>query len=472
MQVEAIHLPSWSFGEIRRRLGTDAVALTATAGVIRSWLDGRTLWNIHSAPKGGGVAELLRGVLPYALGLGVDVRWLVLHAPPQFFLVIKRIYHAIYGGEGNGQPLGAMERRIYDDVFATALPSLCSYVKSGDIVILHDPQSLGFAPALKKMGVTVLWRLHLGSEKSNDNTELARRFLEPYRESLAATLFLSERFAAAWGDPKARFVMQPSIDAHSTKNRFMSATEVRTVLTHAGLLSDSLTDAHKNPSCANPMRSQARFATGGTGLRADQPLVLQICRWDWMKDPVGLIREFSVFFDGCPTSDAALLIAGPELGSIADDPEGPEVLAAAMSERAKLSLAQQSRVHLALLPMNDIEDNAIIVNALQRHAQVVVQKSIAEGFGLSVTEAMWKGCGIVASAIGGIKDQIKTGVQGLLVEPSEIGAFGDSIGLLLSDESLIQTLGYRAHQRVADAFLTPSHLRSYAKLLLEIDDII
>jgi trehalose synthase len=198
-------------------------------------------------------------------------------------------------------------------------------------------------------------------------------------------------------------------------------------------------------------------------LRLDTPLVAQVSRWDRLKDPVGVLTGFVEHVQA--DEDPHLLLAGPDVTAVADDPEGAEVLAEVEAVWQHLPRAARRRVHLALLPMEDADENAIIVNAVQRRADVVVQKSLAEGFGLTVAEAMWKGRPVVASAVGGIQDQIEDGRTGCLVAPHDAAAFGRRVSALLADPHGAERMGTAAQARVRDRFLGPRHLAEYVELL-------
>ena len=201
----------------------------------------------------------------------------------------------------------------------------------------------------------------------------------------------------------------------------------------------------------------------GPAAPADAPLVVQISRWDRMKDMAGVMRGFVQHVD--PSFGAHLLLCGPAVAGVADDPEAAEVLDECKELWRQLPRAARSRVHLASIPMADPDENAAIVNAIQRHASVVVQKSLAEGFGLTVAEAMWKRKPVVASAVGGIVDQIEDGTHGLLVkDPHDLEAFGAAVESLLRDRELAAQLAENGRQRVIDEFLGDRHLEQYGVL--------
>ena len=193
-------------------------------------------------------------------------------------------------------------------------------------------------------------------------------------------------------------------------------------------------------------------------------MVCQVSRWDDLKDPIGVIEGFASGLSG--HDEAHLLLAGPDVEAVSDDPEGLEVFQRCIACRAGLAPERRARVHLASLPMVDTEENAAIVNAVQRHATIIVQKSLAEGFGLTVAEAMWKSRPVVASRIGGIQEQVVDGETGLLLDdPHDLAAFGATLARLLDDPALARRLGDAAHERVREEFLAPRHLAQYVALI-------
>jgi trehalose synthase len=199
-------------------------------------------------------------------------------------------------------------------------------------------------------------------------------------------------------------------------------------------------------------------------LRLDDPLVLQVSRWDALKDPLGVIRGFAAYVP--PETRAHLAYVGPGVEAVADDPEGARILRKSVEERGRLPAATRRRIHLVTLPMEDLDENAAMVNALQRHAAVIAQKSLAEGFGLTVAEAMWKARPVVASRIGGIQDQIVDGETGILLDdPLDLVAFGAAITQLLADAEHAEQMGQAAHERVREHFLSVRSLLDYLALI-------
>jgi trehalose synthase len=209
------------------------------------------------------------------------------------------------------------------------------------------------------------------------------------------------------------------------------------------------------------------FAAGSV-IPGDARLVMQVSRWDRLKDMTGVLRSFVDHLDRFP-ADVHLALVGPEVSGVSDDPEGAEVLEECVALWNELPAEHQERVHLIALPMDDVDENAHMVNALQHHATVVVQKSIVEGFGLTVTEPMWKGKPVVASKVGGIQDQIVDGASGLLLEdPEDLEGFADLLVRVLEDEELADELGRQARERVREMFLGDRHLIQYVQLFAEL----
>jgi trehalose synthase len=432
----------------------------------RQVLEGRTFWNVNSTAHGGGVAEMLRSLIGYARGVGIDARWVAIGGDAEFFRVTKRLHNGLHGYAGDGGPLGDAERRVYERVAAEHADLLAQRLAPADVVLLHDPQTAGMVAPLLAKGVPVIWRAHIGLDVPNDRAREAWRFLIGYIEPADAYVF--SRATYTWeGLAESKVtVIPPSIDAFSPKNHAMSFTSVTSVLRAAGLAAD-----HQHTSRAiferldgsvGRVEHEARVVEEHA-LRLDVPLVAQVSRWDRLKDPMGIVSAFAehVHADEAPH----LLLAGPDVTAVADDPEGAEVFEEVEAAWHGLPQRVRRRVHLALLPMDEADENASIVNALQRRADVVVQKSLAEGFGLTVSEAMWKGRPVVASDVGGIQDQIEDGQTGYLVDPADLPAFADRVNRLLADPHDAERMGTAAATRVRDLFLGPRHLGQYVALL-------
>jgi trehalose synthase len=198
-------------------------------------------------------------------------------------------------------------------------------------------------------------------------------------------------------------------------------------------------------------------------------MIVQVSRWDAMKDMGGVMEAFARHVDSGRTVE--LVLAGPVVSAVADDPEGGQVLQECWNQWRQLPHAVRARVQLVCLPMHDLEENAVIVNALQRHASVVTQKSLAEGFGLTAAEAMLKGTPVVASAVGGLVDQVIDGESGLLVQdPRDLAEFGAAVCRILDDEDLRRRLGAGARRRAIETHLGDTHLRRWLDVIHRLHD--
>ena len=459
--VDLGSLPLTGFDSVLPPAAAEALHEAERAG--RAELAGRRMWHVNSTARGGGVAEMLGPLLAYARGSGVDARWAVIGGDAPFFAITKRLHNRLHGVVGDGGPLGPAERATYDAALAPNAKDLAALLAPGDIVILHDPQTAGLIPRMPR-GVTVIWRCHVGLDEPNDLAREAWWFLEPYVLEADAYVFSREAFVWDELDPAKRAIIAPSIDVFAPKNAELAPAVVDAVLVAAGVRvgREGLPSFRRIDGRSGHVRRRARMLETRP-LDADERYVLQVSRWDSLKDPIGVIEGFARYV--VPNSDAHLIYAGPDIAAVADDPEGAEVYNYACTRWHALPPAARERVHLALLPMEDFEENAVIVNALQRAAAVVVQKSLAEGFGLTVAEAMWKRRAVVASRIGGIQDQIEHGVSGLLLDdPSALDGYGAAVLGLLDEPERAVAMGEAAHERVRDRFLGTHSLLDYLAL--------
>lgn len=455
-------------------IGADRTAelLEQDAPLARELFGGRRLFNVNSTADGGGVAEMLHVIAGYTLGVGLDGHWSVIDASTDFFALTKRLHNNLYGGPGDGGPLGDAERRSYLDALRPEAEAFAARLRPGDVVILHDHQVLGMAAAARAAGARVVWRCHVGTDTANEWTERGWAFLRPLVEAFAEAVVVSRRrFAPDWVDPARVAVIQPSIDPFAVKNQELEAGAAAAIAARAGIVGP----APGAPTFRREDGTVARVTRACQIVRehepppAGTPLVVQVSRWDPMKDMAGVMEAFAEGVLG--SGDAHLVLAGPTVEGVADDPEAAEVFEDCLKAWQTLPAAARRRVHLVLVPMDDVEENAAIVNALQRHAAVVTQKSLAEGFGLTVTEAMYKRRPVVASDVGGIADQIEDGVEGFLVAPRDPVAFADRVTALLHDPVLAARMGDAGRRRAVGSFLADTHLRRWltlcARLLAE-----
>jgi trehalose synthase len=432
----------------------------------RELLEGRTFWNVNSTAHGGGVAEMLRSLIGYVRGVGLDGRWVTIGGTPEFFDITKRLHNHLHGYSGDGGALGDAERAVYERVTAEHAELLAQRVAPSDVVLLHDPQTAGMVAPLVEKGVPVIWRAHIGLDVPNDIAREAWRFLIGYVERADAYVFSRPGYTWEGLDASKVTVIPPSIDAFSPKNHAMSFTAVTAVLRAAGLAADhhhrSRAIFERLDGTVGRVEHEARVIEEHA-LRLDVPLLAQVSRWDRLKDPLGIVTSFAEHVHA--DEEPHLLLAGPDVTAVADDPEGAAVFDEIEAAWHGLPQRVRRRVHLALLPMDEADENAVIVNALQRRADVVAQKSLAEGFGLTVAEAMWKGRPVVASDVGGIQDQIEDGHTGYLVPATDLVAFADRVNRLLADPHDAERMGAAAQTRVRDLFLGPRHLGQYVTLL-------
>ncbi|TIC87594.1 glycosyltransferase [Nocardioides sp. GY 10113] len=465
-EVEIGALPLRRFAEV---LPSERVlALEAAADAARRLLAGRIVWNVNSTAHGGGVAEILQTLLAYGRGAGVDTRWAVLAGDGSFFATTKRLHHLLHGAPGDGAALTEADHAHYERVLANNLDGWVDRVSPGDVVLLHDPQTAGMVEALRGRGARVVWRCHIGTDRTNAHTDRGWSFLRPYVEGADAWVFSRAAYVPPWLPAERVHVIAPSLDPFSAKNAPITPGDARAALDLAGIVADGASEGlgyTRRDGTRGAVRPHSDLLLDEHGpLPSDASVVLQVSRWDRLKDMAGVLTGFAGTIDLFP-DDAHLLLVGPDTAGVSDDPEGAEVLAECRELRAALPRAARDRVHLCCLPMDDVDENAHLVNALQRHADLVVQKSLVEGFGLTVTEPMWKGRAVLASAVGGIVDQIEDDVSGVLLEdPTDVDRFGVLAAGLLADDGRRDRLGAGAHARVLDRFLGDRHLIDYGEL--------
>lgn len=463
-----VHVEPMTLDRFASLVREEAVTeLATTQRRVRELLAGRTVWNVNSTAAGGGVAEMLQRLVAYGRGAGVDVRWLVLAGEGEFFRLTKRLHNRLHGSEGDGGGLGDAEREHYEKVLRRNAQELIGLIEPGDVVVLHDPQTAGLAAACREAGATTIWRSHIGTDVEGDEVREAWDFLRPYVEPAHAFVFTRQQYAPAWLDGRVH-IIPPSIDPFSVKNEVLDPAVVHATVAHIGVVAGG--NRHhravfeRRDGTPGRVDRCADVVRAGPAPDLDVPMVLQVSRWDRLKDMQGVMQGFAD--QVVAEVDAHLVLVGPSVAGVSDDPEGAEVFLECLAAWQGLPLAARERIQLVTLPMDDVEENAAMVNALQRHAAVVVQKSLQEGFGLTVAEAMYKRRAVVASAIGGIQDQIDDGESGRLVaDPSDLETFGRVLAELLRDDAERHRLGEAAHQRAVDRLLGNRHLLQFAELL-------
>jgi trehalose synthase len=464
--VSAVEVPRRPVSLLEPIIGGQRyLQLVRAADQVRRLMAGRTIWNVNSTAAGGGVAEMLQVLVGYVNDLDIPIGWLVVNGDARFFAITKRLHNQIHGDLAGG-PLGAAEAHHYTRMLTANAVELLGWIRPGDVALLHDPQTAGLAGPLARAGARVVWRCHIGVGWENDATRAGWDFLRPHLATPEWYVFSRREYVPAWLPEGKVSVIPPSIDPFSPKNQDLDAVTVRAILAKLGALEGAAPEA--------PARFVRRDGHGGTVTRPavitgegrpgpDDPVVLQVSRWDHLKDMAGVMRGFVDHV--VPDGGGYLMLAGPSVAGVADDPEGAAVYGECLLQWQDLPPAARARVLLVTLPLDDIDENAAMVNALQRHATVIAQKSLAEGFGLTVSEGMWKGRPVIGSAVGGIIDQIADGTGLLLPDPADLKAFGRAVRRLLVDPGEATQLGLAAHAHVRENYLGDVHLMRYAKLL-------
>jgi len=372
-------------------------------------LRGKTIRNINSTAVGGGVAEILTRMIPLLKGLDVDARWDVIRGDERFFIITKKMHNALHGVPAS---LDAEELEYFAEVNRRNTGDLDL---GGDIVFVHDPQPIGLVLGKKGSGQKWVWRCHIDFTNPQPRVwDFLREFIEKYD----AAVFSAPSFSRAL--PIRQVLISPSIDPLSDKNR-------------------ELTEEEKSRICA-------RF-----GLDRTRPIITQISRFDYLKDPVGVIKAYKIAKERV---DCQLVLAG---GGATDDPEGARVL-----EEVKLEASGDPDIFILYLPpASDIE-----INALQRVSNIVLQKSLKEGFGLTVAEALWKSKPVIASAVGGIPLQISHKYSGILTHSVEGTAYW--IKQLLQEPAYASRLGANGREHIQANYLITRHIREYLLLFLSL----
>ena len=444
-------------------------------------LDGRRVWMVNSTAQGGGVAEMLPRLVSILREVGIPTAWLVLETDRAgFFPLTKRLHNLIHD---SGDPvLESDDRTLYEAVSREAADDLARIVGDHDILVVHDPQPLGAGGIVRREGgPPSVWRCHIGLDRVSERTRAAWEFLRPWAEPYDRAVFSAPEYIPPFLEGRGETIA-PGLDPHGHKNRELSPHKLVGVLCNAHLA------VPYHPVLTGSFAETARrLSDGGTFEPAEgeneigllyRPVVVQVSRWDRLKGWRPLLDAF-VRLKGAdfePASDSArhrrrlqitrLILAGPDPASIQDDPEAREVLEDL--RRAWLELPTEIRRDVAIvtLPMASRKENALMVNALQRCATVVVQNSIQEGFGLTVTEAMWKGAAVLSSHACGPRHQIRDGPDGVLVrdpeDPEEIAAAMDG---LLSDPLRRTRLGESARLRVHQEFLVFRQAQAWLRCL-------
>jgi trehalose synthase len=373
-------------------------------------LKGKTVKNINSTAVGGGVAEILNRMVPLLKELGVNAQWDVIKGDSKFYEVTKKMHNALHG-----TPVEFTDEDI-KTYWQAQDSNLAQMDLNADIFFVHDPQPAGLIKKRKELGGKWVWRCHIDLSERN---EKVWSFLHPLVEQFDASVFSAPSFGQTLNIRQV--LIAPSIDPLSEKNKDLPQDYI-----------DSVLGQYKIPK--------------------DKPLITQVSRFDRLKDPVGVIDAYRL---AKKYSDCQLLLVG---GSATDDPEGAVVL-----NEVREKAGNDPDIHvLELAPTSHLE-----INALQRASAVIIQKSLKEGFGLTVTEGLWKGKPVIAGAVGGIPLQITHKYSGVLTHSVEGAAYW--LKQLLQSPEFAKKLGKNGREHVRDNFLLTRHLREYLLLFLSLD---
>ena len=378
--------------------------------LISEKLRGKSIVNINSTSIGGGVAEILNRMVPLLKDMGVNVRWECIKGGEKFFIITKKFHNALHGKK---EQLSKEDFELYLD---TVRDNVLSLSLDADILFIHDPQPAALVLERNKYKNRWIWRCHIDLSQRDENLW---NFLKPMIEQYDASVFSAPSFTQ--GLLHRQMLIPPSIDPLSDKNKELPRQTIDEVL--------------------------SRFK-----IDAERPIVTQISRFDYLKDPVGVIEAYKRVkqYVNCQ-----LVLAG---GSADDDPEGVKVLA-----EVRQKAGEDPDIHILCLPPT----SHIEINALQRASTVILQKSLKEGFGLTVSEALWKGKPVIASSVGGIPLQITHKYSGILTHSIEGTAHW--LKQLLQNPEYAKKLGDNGREQVRNNFLLTRHLREYMLLFLSLD---
>ncbi len=412
--------------------------------------------------------------------LGMKIEWLVIEASDaHFFNLTKRIHNAIHGS-GDGV-FTDEDREVYEAVNTQNLPKALEYIQDGDLVVIHDPQPLPLGQMIRAhKDVRMIWRCHIGLEEQNDTTRAVWDFLSPYFDVFDHHVFSLESYIPQPLKDKTA-VITPAIDPLSHKNRMLAMHKCTGILHQSGIIND------KPPVLYPFYEHQVRrvmpdgsFGEVNTNGELDiiwRPVILEISRWDRLKGFKELMDAFILMknkAESIPDKESLtyrrikmtrLILAGPDPKFVSDDPEGIEVLNELIETYKNVSSELKEDIALLLLPMDNQKENALIVNALQNTASIIVQNSIQEGFGLTATEAMWKSKCVLVSGAAGLVHQVIHDENGKInQDPRDIRSLSETLELMLNNPLDRDMWGFNAQVRVIENFTLFSQLYNWLTL--------
>jgi trehalose synthase len=370
-------------------------------------LQGRSVLMVNSTAVGGGVAEILNRMVPLMQELGIKVRWDVITGGEDFFAITKAFHNALHGEAYH------LPEESFAKFLANTEQNRSRLCFECDFTMIHDPQPVALIDARPNRAGHWTWRCHIDLSRPNQRVW---NFLAPFVSRYDSTIFSWPAFTRRL--PVPQYLLFPSIDPLSEKNRDLEPSYIRETL--------------------------ARF-----DIDSSRPIITQVSRFDRLKDPIGVVRAYQIVKR---YTDCQLVLAG---GSASDDPEGEAVLAEVREVAGK-----DADIHILDLPPTSAPE----INALQRASTIILQKSLREGFGLTVTEALWKKKPVVASAVGGIPSQVIHKHTGMLAHSIEGTAY--QVRFLLSNPAIAQRLGENGHEHVREHFLITSDVRRHLTLFL------
>ena len=376
--------------------------------ILAHALNGRSIQNINSTAVGGGVAEILNRMIPFLQQLGVNARWDVIKGNERFFVITKKFHNGLHG-----VPVEISDEEL--DQFVEVNRQNAASMEFADIVFVHDPQPIALVEQRSSRGGNWIWRCHIDS---SNPLERVWSFLERFVRQYDRAVFSAPAFAAKLPIPQV--LISPSIDPLAEKNRELPEETVGRIF--------------------------ERF-----GIDRSRPVVTQVSRFDYLKDPLGVIKAYKLVKKH---ADLQLVLAG---GGATDDPEGPAIM-----EQVEREAAADRDIHVLFLPpASDLE-----INALQRGSDIILQKSLKEGFGLTVAEALWKSKPVIAGAVGGIPLQIRHEYSGILTHSVEGTARW--IKRLLAEPEYARRMGQRGREHIRENYLITRHIKDYLLLFLSL----
>ena len=458
--------------------------LRTVADAAARSLSGRTVWMVNSTAQGGGVAEMLPTAVTLMRELGVSTEWVVIESENAEFFELTKTLHNLIHGQGDPS-LDRSSREVFEEENRQNAEFLLERMQPGDVLIVHDPQPMPLAGMVKEqVNVHAVWRCHIGLDEANAASRAAWKFLEPYGRAYDHAVFSTPEYVTDFLADRAT-VIHPWIDPLVEKNEELHVHRLVGILSNAALISSTGPMVpHPDSNIAMRLHADGSFRPAtmweDIGLLS-RPIVTEVSRWDQLKGfrPlldafVGLKRRLydSTDLDGSWEQRrrldlVRLVLAGPDPASIQDDPEGVEILEDLSAAYLELDPTIQAEVALVALPMSSSRHNALIVNALQRCSTVIVQNSLREGFGLTITEAMWKGIPILTNSRAcGPRHQVRDGIDGRLIrDPEDTQELGEALQEMLSDPTGRRAWGRNAQRRAHDKFLVFGQLQSWLRLL-------